>query len=85
MCSDALQNKNYPVFKAQLALYLSGAIFIVLAVYKIHLTQGLQMRWRRWDDGKFMEKWLAHRRITTPSSSRSSITPISVSPKISTC
>ena len=82
---DALQNKNYPVFKAQLWRFTYLAlIFIVLAVYKIYLTQGLQMRWRRWMTEKFMEKWLAHR-ITTPSSSRSSITPISVSPKISTC
>ncbi len=58
---DALQNKNYPVFKAQLWRFTYLAlIFIVLAVYKIYLTQGLQMRWRRWMTEKFMEKWLAH-------------------------
>uniref|UniRef100_UPI0035C6B244 ABC transporter ATP-binding protein/permease n=1 Tax=Serratia quinivorans TaxID=137545 RepID=UPI0035C6B244 len=58
---DALQNKNYPVFKAQLWRFTYLAlIFIVLAVYKIYLTQGLQMRWRRWMTEKFMGKWLAH-------------------------
>lgn len=83
---DALQNKNYPVFKAQLWRFTYLAlIFIVLAVYKIYLTQGLQMRWRRWMTEKFMENGWRTGRITTPSSSRSSITPISVSPKISTC
>ncbi|WP_431225702.1 ABC transporter ATP-binding protein/permease [Serratia sp. L9] len=58
---DALQNKNYPVFKAQLWRFTYLAlIFIVLAVYKIYLTQGLQMRWRRWMTERFMGKWLAH-------------------------
>lgn len=58
---DALQNKNYPVFKAQLWRFTYLAlIFIVLAVYKIYLTQDLQMRWRRWMTEKFMGKWLAH-------------------------
>ncbi|KEY59330.1 ABC transporter ATP-binding protein/permease [Serratia sp. DD3] len=59
---DALQNKDYPVFKAQLWRFTYLAlIFISLAVYKIYLTQGLQMRWRRWMTEKFMGKWLAHR------------------------
>ncbi|MEX5716631.1 SbmA/BacA-like family transporter [Serratia ureilytica] len=49
---DALQNKNYPVFKAQLWRFTYLAlIFIVLAVYKIYLTQGLQML-AALDDGK---------------------------------
>ncbi|AHG19263.1 ABC transporter ATP-binding protein [Chania multitudinisentens RB-25] len=58
---DALQNKNYPVFKEQLWRFTYLAlIFIVLAVYKIYLTQGLQMHWRRWMTEKFMGKWLEH-------------------------
>ncbi|WON77981.1 ABC transporter ATP-binding protein/permease [Serratia sp. UGAL515B_01] len=58
---DALQNKNYPVFKAQLWRFTYLAlIFIVLAVYKVYLTQGLRMLWRRWMTEKFMAKWLAH-------------------------
>lgn len=58
---DALQNKNYPVFKEQLWRFSYLAlIFIVLAVYKVYLTQGLRMRWRSWMTERFMEKWLAH-------------------------
>ena len=58
---DALQNKNYPVFKQQLWRFTYLAlIFIVLAVFKVYLTQGLQMRWRSWMTEKFMSKWLAH-------------------------
>ncbi|MFI8417440.1 ABC transporter ATP-binding protein/permease [Serratia sp. NPDC078593] len=58
---DALQNKNYPVFKQQLGRFTYLAlIFIVLAVYKVYLTQGLQMHWRRWMTEKYMDKWLAH-------------------------
>ncbi|MDC6117737.1 ABC transporter ATP-binding protein/permease [Serratia rubidaea] len=58
---DALQNKNYPVFKQQLWRFTYLAlIFIVLAVWKVYLTQGLQMRWRSWMTEKFMGKWLAH-------------------------
>ncbi len=49
------------MFKAQLWRFTYLAlIFILLAVYKIYLTQGLQMRWRRWMTEKFMGKWLAH-------------------------
>ncbi|MGG4626650.1 ABC transporter ATP-binding protein/permease [Serratia odorifera] len=58
---DALQNKNYPVFKQQLWRFSYLAlIFIVLAVYKVYLTQGLQMRWRRWMTEKYMTRWLTH-------------------------
>ncbi|CAE1149467.1 ABC transporter ATP-binding protein/permease [Serratia sp. JUb9] len=58
---DALQNKNYPVFKQQLWRFTYLALsFIVLAVFKVYLTQGLQMRWRSWMTEKFMDKWLAH-------------------------
>ncbi|MEX0631283.1 hypothetical protein M8494_00480 [Serratia ureilytica] len=67
-----------------MAFYLSGADLHRAGGLQDLPDSGLQMRWRRWMTEKFMEKWLAHRRITTPSSSRSSITPISVLPKIST-
>lgn len=58
---DALQNKDYPVFKAQLWRFTYLAlIFIVIAIYRTYLTQGLQMIWRRWMTEKYMNKWLAH-------------------------
>lgn len=58
---DALQNKNYPVFKAQLLHFTWLALaFIVISIYKVYLTQGLQMYWRRWMTKQYMGKWLKH-------------------------
>lgn len=58
---DALQNRNYPVFKAQLFKFTWLAlIFIVIAIYKVYLTQGLQMSWRRWMTEEYMDKWLGN-------------------------
>lgn len=58
---DALQNKNYDVFKQQLWRFSYLAVAsIVIAIYRIYLTQGLQMHWRRWVTDKYMDKWLAH-------------------------
>ncbi|WP_413723786.1 ABC transporter ATP-binding protein/permease [Sodalis sp. RH16] len=58
---DALQNKNFPVFKSQLIYFTWLAlIFIVISIYKIYLTQGLQMYWRRWMTRQYMDKWLQH-------------------------
>jgi putative ATP-binding cassette transporter len=56
---DALENKNFPVFKTQLLhfSYLAFA-FILISIYKIYLTQGLQMRWRSWMTRQYMDKWL---------------------------
>ena len=58
---DALQNKNFPVFKSQLIHFTWLALlFILISIYKIYLTQGLQMYWRRWMTRQYMEKWLQH-------------------------
>lgn len=58
---DALQTKNFAVFKSQLLKFTWLALlFILLSIYKIYLTQGLQMHWRRWMTRQYMEKWLAH-------------------------
>jgi vitamin B12/bleomycin/antimicrobial peptide transport system ATP-binding/permease protein len=58
---DALQNKQEDVFWAQLLrfTYLAFA-FIVIAVYKFYLTQLLEMRWRAWMTGHYLERWLSH-------------------------
>lgn len=56
---DALQNKNFPVFKQQLFKFTWLAlIFIVVSIYKVYLTQGLEMNWRRWMTNQYMDKWL---------------------------
>ncbi|HQC87116.1 MAG TPA: SbmA/BacA-like family transporter, partial [Rhodoferax sp.] len=58
---DALQDKNAEVFWTQLGrfTYLAFA-FIVIAVYKFYLTQLLEMRWRAWMTGHYLQRWLAN-------------------------
>jgi putative ATP-binding cassette transporter len=34
--------------------------FIVIAVYKFYLTQLLEMRWRAWMTGHYLERWLSN-------------------------
>lgn len=57
---DALQDKNEPVFWQQLTRFgwLAGG-YIVIAVYKLYLTQLLELRWRAWMTESFMDRWLA--------------------------
>ena len=56
---DALQNKDAAVFWEQLArfTYLAFA-FIIIAVYRFYLTQLLEVRWRAWMTGSYLERWL---------------------------
>ena len=58
---DALQNKDQTVFWQQLGrfTYLAFA-FIIIAVYKFYLTQLLEVRWRAWMTGHYLERWLAN-------------------------
>ena len=58
---DALQNRDEPVFWAQLLVFaqLAGA-FIVVAVYRFYLTQLLQVRWRAWMTQDFLQRWTTH-------------------------
>ena len=58
---DSLQDKNAAVFWQQLGrfTYLAFA-FIIIAVYKFYLTQLLEMRWRAWMTGHYLQRWLAN-------------------------
>ena len=58
---DALQNKDQAVFWQQLGrfTYLAFA-FIIIAVYKFYLTQLLEVRWRAWMTGQYLQRWLGH-------------------------
>lgn len=58
---DALQDKNAGVFWSQLGrfTYLAFA-FIIIAVYRFYLTQLLEMRWRAWMTGHYLQRWLAN-------------------------
>ncbi len=56
---DALQEKNEAVFWAQLGRFTWLAFaFIILAVYKFYLTQLLEVRWRAWMTGHYLQRWL---------------------------
>ncbi|MBS0559385.1 MAG: ABC transporter ATP-binding protein/permease [Proteobacteria bacterium] len=70
---NALQDKNWQAFINLLFWYQrtpSGlmpgfseiaAVYIVVAVYRTYLNQWLQIRWRRWLTGHFLDEWLADR------------------------
>ena len=57
---DSLQNKQADVFWTQLGrfTYLAFA-YIIIAVYKFYLTQLLEMRWRSWMTGHYLQRWLS--------------------------
>jgi putative ATP-binding cassette transporter len=56
---NALQDKDYDAF-LRLLLHFCGlaAIYIVMAVYQLYLSQMLQIRWRRWLTERYVEAWL---------------------------
>jgi len=56
---DALQHKNAAAFGYELLVFsaLAGS-FILLAVYQLYLSQGLQIRWRQWMTDRFLGAWL---------------------------
>ena len=70
---NTLQEKNWDGFFELLFLYRrtdSGlmpgfcevaVVYIVVAIYFTYLSQWLQIRWRRWMTGKFLDEWLADR------------------------
>src|ERR1700716_209283 len=58
---NALETKDFGVFKAQLWRFSYLAfIFIAVAIYKIYLTQALEIRWRAWMTRQYMSEWLAN-------------------------
>ncbi len=59
---DALQNKDAEVFWRELGRFTYLAFgFIVIAVYRFYLTQLLQMHWRAWMTGHYLDRWLANK------------------------
>jgi vitamin B12/bleomycin/antimicrobial peptide transport system ATP-binding/permease protein len=57
---DALQNKDQEVFWTQLGRFGYLAFgYIVIAVYKLYLTQLLELRWRGWMTRHMLDRWLA--------------------------
>ena len=57
---DALQHKDTAAFGHELLTFVAlAAGFILLAVYQLYLSQGLQIRWRQWLTGRLISAWLA--------------------------
>lgn len=58
---DALEKKDQAVFWHQLGRFAWIAfIFIIIAVYKFYITQLLEMRWRTWMTGQYLDRWLGN-------------------------
>lgn len=66
---NAVQQKNFPVFKSELLYFCMLAFFfIVAAVYQLYLQQWLRIRWRAWLTEKYASRWLdrgTHYRMRT--------------------
>jgi putative ATP-binding cassette transporter len=57
---NALENKDFITFKAQLWRFSYLAfIYIAVAIYKVYLTQALEIRWRGWMTRQYMDGWLS--------------------------
>ncbi len=56
---NALQNWDFAAFTYQI-LRFSGlaAVYIFAGVYQVYLRQMLQIRWRNWLTGRYVERWL---------------------------
>lgn len=55
---NALQAKDLAAFSRELGIFAAlAAIFIVLAVYELYLTQWLVLRWRTWLTHSFLDRW----------------------------
>jgi len=56
---NSLEQKNFRDFK-ELLLYFCflASIYIAAAVYKVYLTQMLEMRWRVWLTREYLGEWL---------------------------
>jgi len=57
---NSLEQHNFADFKRLLLRFtVLAAIFIVGAVYKLYLTQMLEMRWRAWLTRRYVGEWMA--------------------------
>src|SRR6266403_1919037 len=59
---NALQKLDGGEFFRQLGVFcILAALFILMAVYALYLSQMLQIRWRRWLTRRYLGAWLADR------------------------
>jgi putative ATP-binding cassette transporter len=56
---NALQDKNWDAFITELLTFgLLAGTYVVLAVYQLYLQQWLQIRFRNWMTGRYLDQWL---------------------------
>lgn len=73
---NALETKNFAIFKEQLGRFSWLAfIFIAVAIYKIYLTQALEIRWRAWMTRQYMAEWLENQAYYRIEQTRSADNP----------
>ncbi|HTC11585.1 MAG TPA: ABC transporter ATP-binding protein/permease [Acetobacteraceae bacterium] len=70
---NTLQTKDWEAFVQLLFLYRRtefgimpgfcefAALYVVVGVYRVYLTQWLEIRWRNWMTTRFLDEWLADR------------------------
>lgn len=73
---NALENKEYDAFKEQLWRFSYLAfIYIAVAIYRVYLTQALEMRWRAWMTRQYLDEWLANQAYYRIEQTRSADNP----------
>ncbi|MEO0313819.1 MAG: hypothetical protein RI928_275 [Pseudomonadota bacterium] len=73
---NTLETKNLPEFWNQLWRFSWLAfIYIAVAIYKIYLTQALEIRWRRWMTNQYMTLWLENQSYYRIEQTRSADNP----------
>lgn len=73
---NALETKDFKEFTAQLWRFSYLAFtFIAVAIYKVYLTQALEIRWRAWMTRRYMDEWLANQAYYRIEQTRSADNP----------
>jgi len=83
---NALDNRDFAEFGRQLWRFSYLAfIYIAVAIYKIYLTQALEIRWRAWMTRQYMDQWLTNQAYYRIEQTGSADNLISALPKICGC
>lgn len=73
---NALQARDYSAFKTLFWRFSYLAfIYISVAIYKIYLTQALEMHWRAWMTRRYMQEWLSNQAYYRIEQTRSADNP----------
>ena len=57
---NALEQRDFAAFQYQLLFFCGlAAVNVVVAVYRLYLTQMLEMKWRTWLTQRYLSRWLS--------------------------